>query len=51
VPLAATGITLLLLAAAVVHARRREKQYIVMTLQLAAASGFVAVARFGPVAF
>ena len=51
VPLAAVGIALLMIGAAVVHVRRREYPNVVGNLVLAALAVFVAVQRFGPLAF
>jgi uncharacterized membrane protein YphA (DoxX/SURF4 family) len=50
-PIAAAGLALTMLGATVVHARRREKSNITVTLVLAALAAFVAVMRFGPNAF
>ena len=49
-PIAGVGLALLLLGAAVVHARRKEFQGIVPPLVLALAGAFVAVARFADLA-
>jgi len=51
VPLAATGLALLMVGAAVTHARRREYPNVVGNLVLAGLALFVAVERFGPYAF
>ncbi|HYH26595.1 MAG TPA: DoxX family protein [Blastococcus sp.] len=51
VPLAATGLALLMLGAAVTHARRKETPMIVTNLVLFALAVFVAWGRFGPYAF
>lgn len=51
VPLAAVGLVLLMIGAAVTHARRRENQPIVINVVLLALAGFLAWARFGPYAF
>ena len=51
VPLAATGLALLMVGAAVTHARRRESSNIVVNLVLLALAVFVAWGRFGPYAF
>ena len=51
VPLAAVGLTALMLGAAALHLRRREAQGIVVTLALVAVSAFVAWGRFGPESF
>jgi uncharacterized membrane protein YphA (DoxX/SURF4 family) len=51
VPLAATGLVLLMLGAIVTHARRREVPNIAVNVVLAALSLFLAVQRFGTHAF
>jgi hypothetical protein len=51
VPLAAIGLAVLMLGAAVTHARRREYPNIAVNLVLAALALFVAVQRCGPHAF
>ncbi|MCU1614334.1 MAG: DoxX family protein [Frankiales bacterium] len=51
VPLAATGLALVMAGAAVTHARRREPQMIVANIVLLALAAFVAWGRFGPYAF
>ena len=51
VPLAATGLALVMVGAAVTHARRRENQMIVVNVVLFALAAFVAWGRFGPYAF
>jgi uncharacterized membrane protein len=51
VPIAATGLALLMLGAAVTHARRKESQMIVANVVLFALAAFVAWGRFGPYAF
>ena len=51
VPIAATGLALVMLGAAVTHARRRENQMIVVNVVLFALAAFVAWGRFGPYAF
>jgi len=51
VPIAATGLALLMLGAAVTHARRKEPQMIVANVVLFALAAFVAWGRFGPYAF
>ena len=51
VPLAATGLALLMLGAAATHARRKESSNIVVNLVLFALAVFVAWGRFGPYAF
>jgi uncharacterized membrane protein len=50
-PLAATGLAITMVLAAVVHARRREPQLIVVIAVLFALALFVAIMRFGPYAF
>jgi uncharacterized membrane protein len=50
-PLAATGLAITMVLAAVVHARRREPQLIVVNAVLFALALFVAIMRFGPYAF
>jgi uncharacterized membrane protein YphA (DoxX/SURF4 family) len=51
VPLAATGLAVIMLGAAVVHVRRRETPMIGVNLVLLALAAFVAWGRFGPYAF
>ncbi len=51
VPLAATGLILLMIGAAVTHARRKENQAVVMNVVLLALAAFLAWGRFGPYAF
>jgi uncharacterized membrane protein YphA (DoxX/SURF4 family) len=51
VPVAASGLVLLMLGAAVTHARRREPQMIVINVVLLALAAVVAWGRFGPYAF
>jgi uncharacterized membrane protein YphA (DoxX/SURF4 family) len=51
VPIAATGLALLMLGAAVTHARRKESTNIVVNVVLLALAAFVAWGRFGPYAF
>ena len=50
-PLAATGLAIVMLLAAVVHARRKEQQLIGVNVVLLVLAAFVAVMRFGPQAF
>ena len=50
-PLAATGLAVMMLLAAVVHARRKETQAIAVNVVLFALAAFVAIMRFGPQAF
>jgi len=49
--LAAAGLALTMLLAAVVHVRRGEQSNVMVNLVLAALAIFVAVMRFGPNAF
>ncbi len=49
--LAAAGLAITMLLAAIVHARRGETSNIVVNLVLAALAVFVAVMRFGPYSF
>ena len=51
VPLAATGLALIMVGAIVVHARRGEKQAIPINIVLLALAVFVAWGRFGAYAF
>jgi uncharacterized membrane protein YphA (DoxX/SURF4 family) len=51
VPMAATGLALIMVGAAITHARRREPPAIVVNLALLALAAFVAWGRFGPYAF
>lgn len=51
VPLAATGVVLLMIGAAITHARRREYKNIVGNAVLATIALFVAVLRFGSQSF
>lgn len=51
VPLAATGLALIMVGAIVVHARRGEKQAIPVNVVLLLLCLFVAWGRFGPYAF
>lgn len=51
VPLAATGLAVTMVLAAVVHVRRGEVAFIGVNLALAAVAVFVAWGRFGPHAF
>ncbi len=51
VPIAATGLALVMVGAAFTHARRREPQAIAVNLVLLALAAFVAWGRFGPYAF
>ena len=47
VPIAATGLALIMLGAAVTHARRKENQMIVINVVLLVLAAFVAWGRFG----
>jgi len=51
VPLAAVGLAVLMVGAAITHARRGEYPNIVANLVLAALAIFIAVQRFGPHSF
>ena len=51
VPIAAVGLALIMLGAAVTHARRKESQMVVVNGVLLALAVFVAWGRFGPYAF
>ena len=51
VPLAALGLVVTMIGAAVVHARRKETPMVVANLVLLALAVFVAWGRFGPYAF
>ncbi|MFS8480061.1 MAG: DoxX family protein [Micromonosporaceae bacterium] len=51
VPLAALGLALIMIGAAVVHGRRREFQSVVMNVVLLVLAAVVAWARFGPYSF
>jgi uncharacterized membrane protein len=51
VPIAATGLALVMLGAIVVHARRKEPQMVVVNVVLLVLAAFVAWGRFGPYAF
>jgi uncharacterized membrane protein len=50
-PLAATGLALMMVLAALTHVRRREPGAVVFTLVLLAAAVVVAWGRFGPYSF
>ncbi|GAB3652955.1 DoxX family protein [Glycomyces tarimensis] len=50
-PLAAVGIVVLMILAAMTHARRKETQPIMMNLMILVAAAIVAWGRFGPYAF
>lgn len=51
VPLAATGLAVTMIGAAVVHARRHENQSIIINVVLFVLAAVVAWGRFGPYAF
>lgn len=51
VPLAAVGVVLLMVGAAITHARRREYQMVPVNLVLLALAAVVAWGRFGPYSF
>lgn len=51
VPLAAVGLVLLMIGAAITHARRKETLPIVMNVVLIVLAGVVAWGRFGPYPF
>ncbi len=51
VPIAATGLALIMLGAAVTHARRKESPMVVVNVVLLLLAAFVAWGRFGPYAF
>ncbi|MFG1815228.1 DoxX family protein [Kribbella sp. NPDC049174] len=51
VPLAATGLAVLMLGAAITHARRKEPQPVVINAVLLILAVIVAVFRFGPNSF
>ena len=51
VPLAATGLAVLMLGAAITHARRKEPQAIVINAVLLLLALVIAIFRFGPNSF
>lgn len=51
VPLAATGLVLVMIGAAITHARRKEQQAIVINAVLLVLAAVVAWGRFGPYSF
>ena len=51
VPLAATGLVLLMIGAIITHARRKEPQMVIVNVVLLALAAIVAWGRFGPYAF
>jgi uncharacterized membrane protein YphA (DoxX/SURF4 family) len=50
-PIAATGLALLMVGAAVIHVRRGEQNMLPVNLVLGGLAAFVAVMRFGPYSF
>lgn len=50
-PLAASGLVVMMVLAAVTHARRKEPPNIVVNVVLLAVAAFVAITRFGPYSF
>ncbi|MFG1706532.1 DoxX family protein [Nonomuraea sp. M3C6] len=50
-PLAATGLVLVMIGAAITHARRKESQPIIANVVLLALAAVVAWGRFGPYSF
>ena len=50
-PIAAAGLALLMVGAAITHVRRGEQNMVPVNLVLAALAAFVAVMRFGPNSF
>jgi uncharacterized membrane protein YphA (DoxX/SURF4 family) len=51
VPLAALGLVLIMIGAAVTHARRKESQMVIVNAVLLVLAAAVAWGRFGPYAF
>jgi uncharacterized membrane protein YphA (DoxX/SURF4 family) len=51
VPVAASGLALLMLGAAVTHTRRKEATMVVVNIVLLVLAAFVAIGRFGPYSF
>ncbi|HEX6681948.1 MAG TPA: DoxX family protein [Candidatus Limnocylindrales bacterium] len=51
VPLAAVGLAMIMVGAAITRIRRREYKYLVADLAYLAAASFVAWGRFGPESF
>ncbi len=51
VPLAAVGLVLVMIGAAITHGRRHESREVVMTLVVLVIAAFVAWGRFGPYSF
>jgi uncharacterized membrane protein YphA (DoxX/SURF4 family) len=50
-PIAATGLALLMVGAAITHVRRGEQNMVPVNIVLAALAAFVAIMRFGPNSF
>jgi uncharacterized membrane protein YphA (DoxX/SURF4 family) len=50
-PLAATGLVVVMIGAAVTHARRKENQMIIINVVLLVLAAVVAWGRFGPYSF
>lgn len=50
-PIAATGLAITMVGAAIVHLRRKEMTNVVVNVVLLALLAFVAIERFGPYAF
>jgi uncharacterized membrane protein YphA (DoxX/SURF4 family) len=50
-PIAAAGLALLMVGAAITHVRRGEQNMVPVNLVLAALAAFVAIMRFGPNSF
>lgn len=48
VPVAATGLTIVMVGAVITHLKRGEKQMVVINLILAALALIVAIGRYGP---
>jgi uncharacterized membrane protein YphA (DoxX/SURF4 family) len=51
VPLAAVGLVLIMIGAALTHARRNENQAVIINVVLLALAAFVVWGRFGPYPF
>jgi uncharacterized membrane protein YphA (DoxX/SURF4 family) len=51
VPLAATGLVLMMIGAIIVHSRRKETQALPINIILLLLAAFVAWGRFGPYSF
>ena len=51
VPLAATGLVIVMIGAIITHARRHETRLIIVNVVLLVLAAFVAWGRFGPYAF